>query len=210
MTTKLKIDLVQGILEVEGSETFVKAIYRDFKVQFLGEDTIEEELKPTTRRRRSRKSITQKTPTVQPEVAAEVAPKPEAVEAALATASETKTPQPTQPTYDFLKDLDLSAADDHVSLVEFMDSKFPITNEERNLVFLYYLQHVIKEKPITPDHVYTCYRKAKIRAPLDIEHSLRMTAEHRKWIKIVKNGNITVTAAGKTYLEKQLPKKMKS
>ena len=43
MTTKLKIDLVQGILEVEGSETFVKAIYRDFKVQFLGEDAIEEE-----------------------------------------------------------------------------------------------------------------------------------------------------------------------
>ena len=210
MTTKLKIDLVQGILEVEGSETFVKAIYRDFKVQFLGEDAIEEEIKPTTRRRRSRKPITQKTPTVQPEVAAEVAPKPEAVEAALATVPEAKTPQPTQPTYDFLKDLDLSAADDHVSLVEFMDSKFPITNEERNLVFLYYLQYVIKEKPITPDHVYTCYRKAKIRAPLDIEHSLRMTADHRKWIKIAKNGNITVTAAGKTYLEKQLPKKMKS
>jgi len=203
MTTKLKIDLVQGILEVEGSETFVKAIYRDFKVQFLGEDAIEEEIKPTTRRRRSRKPITQKTPTVQPEVTAEVA-------ATLATAPETKTPQPTQPTYDFLKDLDLSAADDHVSLVEFMDSKFPITNEERNLVFLYYLQHVIKEKPITPDHVYTCYRKAKIRAPLDIEHSLRMTADHRKWIKIAKNGNITVTVAGKTYLEKQLPKKMKS
>ena len=44
MTTKLKIDLVQGILEVEGSETFVKAIYRDFKVQFLGEDAVEEEM----------------------------------------------------------------------------------------------------------------------------------------------------------------------
>jgi hypothetical protein len=201
--------LVQGILEVEGSETFVKAIYRDFKVQFLGEDAVEEEIKPT-RRRRSRKTKPQKTASVQPVVATEVAPKTEGVEAAPTVAPGNKTPQPIQPAYDFLKDLDLAASDDHVSLVEFMDSKFPITNEERNLVFLYYLQHVIKEKPITPDHVYTCYRKAKIRAPLDIEHSLRMTADHQKWIKIAKNGNITVTAAGKNYLEKQLPKKMKS
>ena len=209
MTTKLKIDLVQGILEVEGSETFVKAIYRDFKVQFLGEDAVEEEIKPT-RRRRSRKTKTQQTASVQPVVATEVAPKPEEVEAAPAIAPGNKTSQPIQPAYDFLKDLDLAASDDHVSLVEFMDSKFPITNEERNLVFLYYLQHVIKEKPITPDHVYTCYRKAKIRAPLDIEHSLRMTADHQKWIKIAKNGNITVAAAGKNYLEKQLPKKRRA
>ena len=44
MTTKLKIDLSQGILEVEGSETFVRAIYRDFKMQFLGEEAVEEGL----------------------------------------------------------------------------------------------------------------------------------------------------------------------
>ena len=54
-----------------------------------------------------------------------------------------------------------------------------------------------------------CYRKAKIRAPLDLEHSLDVTAKHRKWIRIAKNGNMTTTPAGKEYLEKQLPKKMK-
>jgi hypothetical protein len=90
-----------------------------------------------------------------------------------------------------------------------MDSKFPITNEERNLVFSYYLQYVVKHKPITLDHIYTCYRKAKIRAPLNVEHSVQMTADHHKWVRIAKNGNITVTPTGKRYAEKQLPKRVK-
>ena len=31
MTTKIRIDLSQGIVEAEGSETFVQRIYNDFK-----------------------------------------------------------------------------------------------------------------------------------------------------------------------------------
>ncbi len=212
MTTKLKIDVSQGILEVEGSEAFVRAIYQDFKVQFLGEEAGEEEAQPT-RRRRSRQSRQVKTavkPSPQPQKTTEVVEKPEmtgAVPEAKPTPDSEK-PLPTT-TYSYLKDLELAATDDHPSLVEFMDSKFPITNEERNLVFIYYLQYTLKQKPITVDHVYTCYRKAKIRAPLDLQHSLEVTAKHRKWIRIAKNGNISTMAAGKEYLEKQLPKKMK-
>lgn len=209
MTTRLKIDWDQGILEVEGSETFVKAIYQDFKAQFLGEEVIEPTSKPPKRRRSRRAKIAASPapeaekvtePVVQPEVAPALPP--------LEPVAEAKAPVPAQ-VYDFLKDLDLTATPDHPSLVEFMDSKFPITNEERNLVFAYFLQNFIKEKPITPDHIYTCYRKAKIRAPLDLAHSLRTTADHQKWLKIAKNGHITVTADGQRYLEQHLPKKLK-
>jgi hypothetical protein len=205
MTTKLKIDLSQGILEVEGSETFVKAIYRDFKVQFLGEEAVEDESQPTKRRRRRRVKASGKS-SAQPAAAGSDGAKSEEVTAT--TTTETTSPS-TEPAYEYLKDFDLTATKDHPSLVEFMDSKFPITNEERNLVFIYYLQYILKHKPIAPDHVYTCYRKAKIRAPLDLEHSLEVTAGQRKWIRIAKNGNITATAAGKKYLEEQLPKKTK-
>ena len=211
MTTKLKIDVSQGILEVEGSEAFVRAIYRDFKVQFLGEEAGEEEGQPT-RRRRSRRTKTVAKPSIQPQTGAtEVVEKPEMAGAGTETkpTPDAEKPLPT-PSYNYLKDLDLAATEDHPSLVEFMDSKFPITNEERNLVFIYYLQYTLKQKPITVDHIFTCYRKAKIRAPLDLQHSLEVTAKQRKWIKIAKNGNITTMAAGKQYLEKQLPKKMKS
>lgn len=202
MTTKLKIDLSQGILEVEGSETFVKTIYQDFKVQFLGEEAAEGPAQPA-RRRRSRKP--KPAPAAEPQKA-----KPEALEPEAPAEPLPKPKITPSPAYTFIQELDLSASANHPSLVEFMDSKFPITNEERNLVFLYYLQYIAKQKSITLDHVYTCYRKANIRAPLNIEHSVQMTVDHHGWLRIAKNGNLSVTPAGKRYVENQLPKKMKS
>ncbi len=204
MTTKLKIDLSQGILEVEGSETFVRAIYKDFKVQFLGEEAAEEPVK-STRRRRSKKAT--KTG-VQPDQAGEAAEPPETPPPPEPSPQPKKPPVPV-PTYTYIEALKLDANADRPSLVEFMDTKLPITNEERNLVFLYYLQYIIKQKPIKIDHVYTCYREANIRAPLNIENSLQMTANHQNWIKITKTGHMSTTPAGKLYVEKQLPKKKK-
>lgn len=201
MTTKLKIDLTQGILEVEGSEVFVNSIYRDFKLQFLGEEAVAKEEKPV-RRRRGRKSKTTPRPKPAPKAEAEPAKATEPVQ-------EAKVPAPA-PTHTYLKDLDLSATSDHPSLVEFMDSKFPITNEERNLVFLYYLQKVVNQRPVKADHVYTCYRKVNIRAPLNLDHSLQVTVDHHGWIRIAKNGNLTVTAEGKRYAENELPKRVKT
>jgi hypothetical protein len=207
MTTKLKIDLTQGILEVEGSETFVRTIYRDFKVQFLGEDAVDEPLEPA-RRRRSGKTKSS-TPAKTKQKPAKEGP-PQAEAGVESTEPQTEEKVSAGPAYTYIKDLDLSSGADHPSLVEFMDSKLPITNEERNLVFVYYLQQVSSEETITLDHIYTCYRKANIRAPLNLDHSLRVTAGQQGWINIAENGNITVTSAGQRYLEKQLPKKIKS
>lgn len=217
MTTRVKIDLSQGILEVEGSETFVKAIYTDFKAHFIDLEAPAEELTSSVKPRRPRSS---KKREAAPEPAVvEVTPEvvepavtlvPPVVEPVAEPVVEPKAP-PVIPTYTFIQNLNLTAADGHPSLVEFMDSKLPITNEERNLVFLYYLQHVLKLKPITIDHIFTCYRQAKIRAPLNLEHSLHHTAEQHGWIKLNQNGNMTLSPEGKLYVEKQLPnKKMKN
>ncbi|MCB0181108.1 MAG: hypothetical protein KDI62_22980, partial [Anaerolineae bacterium] len=113
-------------------------------------------------------------------------------------------------TYTLVESLNLGAANGRPSLVEFMDTKVPITNEERNLVFLHYLQHLLKLDTISIDHLYTCYKAAKIRVPLNIENSLQITANQRHWIKIAKDGTLTVTPAGKLYVENQLPKKIKN
>jgi hypothetical protein len=219
MTTKLKIDLSQGVLEVEGSETFVKAIYADFKAHFVGQDGAAEVSallveRPRRRRTRTAKTATETVPVTEEIVA--LPPTPEVVAEPPAQSStpeptpEPKEPPPIAPTYHYIEDLKLGAAEGHPSLVKFMDAKLPVTNEERNLVFLYYLQHILKVKRITLDHIYTCYRAAKIRAPLNLENSLRTTAEQRGWIKTNQNGNITVTSEGKQYAEKQLPKKVKN
>lgn len=204
MTTKLRIDLSQGILEVEGSEAFVRTIYQDFKIQFLGEEAAEEVVQSTRRRKRTKAAKT-KTPPPEPVRVEEPVKTTETV-SPTPPVMPTKPPIPA-PTYNYIEDLKLGHTTDNPSLVEFMDSKLPITNEERNLVFLYYLQHIIKHKPITLDHIYTCYREVNIRAPLNIENSLQLTANHQNWIKITKTGNMSTTPAGKLYVEKELPKK---
>lgn len=208
MTTKLKIDLSHGILEVEGSETFVRAIYKDFKAQFVQGETAEEETETTTRRRRNRKPRPKTGPQRAEPVAQPVAPAAEPAAAEPVTAI--KVPTPSPPSYTRIKDLDLSAAAGHPSLGEFMDSKLPITNEERNLVFMYYLQYLLNVETITMDHVYTCYREVRIRAPLNLEHSLRTTANQKNWITAGDDDQFVVTPEGKSYVEKQLPKRVKS
>jgi hypothetical protein len=206
MTTRLKIDLIQGVLEVEGSETFVKAIYNDFKSHFIGEEAGETPMGArarSSRRTASAKPAKPAPKTVPPEASSPPAP---IVEEPV----EPDLPEPLQPEHRIVDGLNLSAADGHPSLVEFMDSKFPITNEERNLVFLYYLQYTLQLKTIQADHLYTCYKAAKIRVPANLESSLQLTATRHLWIRVSKTGRLNVTPAGKLYLEKQLPKKRKS
>ena len=227
MASKLKIDLSQGVLEVEGSESFVKTIYNDFKAHFIEDETPEEvePAKPVKTRRTKATRVSKKTgsrsksasKTVGPQPESQIeAPAPEPVSEVMDTeflieekpSPETKI-SPIKPSYTYLKELALGAANGRPSLVEFMDAKFPITNEERNLVFLHYLQNVVGLKSITADHIFTCYKAVNIRNPLNIENSLEQTASQRHWLKIDKSGHLTLTAAGKNYVENQLPKKTK-
>ncbi|MDM8527713.1 hypothetical protein QUF58_05805 [Anaerolineales bacterium HSG24] len=199
MTTKLKIDLSQGILEVEGSETFVRNIYNDFKTHFVpdAEPLPDTQLPPRTRRTKAKK------PTV-------TEPIPDAIPVLTQSSPPPKTkakPVPSKNDYILLTDLDLTANSDHLGLMEFTDSKFPITNEERNLVFVYYLKETLGLTKVTVDHIFTCYKEVHIRAPVNIENSLDITAHHRHWISIAKSGALTLTRQGKKYVEERLPVK---
>lgn len=208
MSTRLKIDLTQGILEVEGSESFVKIIYNDFKAHFAGIEGVDDDLKPPRRtRRRQPKAKKVEQPTEVPASIFEFVAADDSAQ--FEPEPDSQKLSPPMPVYTQVEGLDLGAADDRPSLVEFMDAKFPLTNEERNIVFLYYLQHNLKLRSITADHIYTCYRQAKIRVPLNLENSLRITADQRNWIKTTRTGKMSLTAAGKQYVEKQLPKKVK-
>lgn len=199
MTTKLKIDLSQGLLEVEGSETFVKSIYSDFKTHFAGID-LEEPEKSTKRTRRTKSSAKKTTAqTSVPAAAPTGEPAPPLEEPVV------KPAPPSPPAYTYLDDLNLGASKNRPSLVEFTDAKFPITNEERNIVFLYYLQFILKLDTVTPDHIYTCYRAVRIRAPNNIQNSF----DRRGWIDS-SDGTLSLTEAGKDYVEKQLPKRVKN
>ncbi|MDM8519568.1 hypothetical protein QUF64_05925 [Anaerolineales bacterium HSG6] len=202
MTTKLKIDLTQGVLEVEGSETFVRNIYNDFKTHFVpdAEPLPDTQLPPRTRRAKTKKpTIPEPSTDIIPETTKPAPPKTK-------TKSRAKTIR-SKNGYTLLTDLDLTANSDHLGLMEFTDFKFPITNEERNLVFVYYLKETLGLTKVTADHIFTCYKEVHIRAPVNIENSLEITAEHRNWISISKTGALTLTRHGKKYVEERLPVK---
>ncbi|MCB0214593.1 MAG: hypothetical protein KDJ52_34960, partial [Anaerolineae bacterium] len=134
MATRLKIDLAQGVLEVEGSETFVKAIYADFKAHFVEDETAEESLvtaKPkrtrtrkttrTTTKASTRKTVAKKTKPADVEAPSADT---EASPAEAAEITETK-PVVEKIAYNFIEGLSLGAANGRPSLVEFMDTKVP-------------------------------------------------------------------------------------
>ncbi len=207
MTTKLKIDLADGVLEVEGSEAFVKAIYNDFKIHFVGQETGNTDLYRSIKSQRRKRATSSKSKKSTP-------PAIEATATSLPADSKPVTPQASsskvtipKPVYTFIEDLNLAGNKKHASLVEYVDVKLPLTNEEKLLVFIHYLQHVQKIKQITIDHIFTCYKTANIRVPINIEKSIHMAAN---WINVSKTRYLTVSATGKRYVEKELPKKTKS
>lgn len=106
-----------------------------------------------------------------------------------------------------IKDLDLSGGDDKPSLREFYGRYSPKSNQERNLIFCYYLHQIINHTPINVNHVFTCYRNiVGIKAPGNIRQSLKDTAHRRGWIDTSSLENITVPVTGINYLEHDIAK----
>jgi hypothetical protein len=199
MATKIKIDLAHGLVEVEGSEEFVRAVYADFKDK-LSSEPIVHQLPPPPRApprqaegenaaSRPKSSSTSRKRS-QSSAASSVAPKK-------------KLKEPST-----VKTLDLSNSPAG-RLRDFYD-KFDVkTNYERNLIFIYFLQQKMEIEQITQDHVYTCYRNIPgIKVPGAFRQSLLDTESSKDWIDAADADNLKITVHGLNYLEHDMPKKI--
>ena len=182
MNTRLKIDLNQRILEVEGTEAFVKTIYDEFKSGVLGKISKEGGISGK-RRARQRSTL--------------------ATEGQGRLRKQKKKPA----TYLIVKDLDLSAKMDKQSLRDFFKLKSPSSNMEKNVVFVYYLQKIATLEDITPNHIYSCYKDVNIKVPKALEQSLIDTAHHKGWIDTSNLDDIKIATPGENFVEHDLPKK---
>jgi len=187
MTSKLKIDLSTGLLEVEGSEDLIKYIYGDFK-ENIGTPVPEK---------------AESTPLVQAKP--EVKTKPNKVTTKVSPAKNgSKSKSKKDP--EFLKNLDLSGGTENDSLKDFYAKYDHKSNYERNLIFVYYLQHVLQEEKITLDHLFTCYRNVGQKIPKALEQSMRDTSKDKGWVDIDELENIKVPVAGMNHIEHDLAK----
>ncbi len=178
-TSKLRVDIPGGTLEVEGSEEFVKQIYEDFKER-LGT------LRP--KGQEPRKPAAARTPRKQNSSPSGTKPKPKSPPA-------------------LLKHLDLSGGGSLDSLKDFFSRYEHKTNYERNLIFVYYLKQTLGLENLGLDHVFTCYRHTGLKVPKALEQSLRDTAKDKGWVDVDDMDNIGLPIAGINHLEHELLKK---
>ena len=185
MNTKLKMDLLAGVLEVEGSEDFVKQIYDDFKASLA-----ESKLAALTPDNEDKtKKVEQKT--------AQKKSQP---------ASSTVSKGKTKKAPGLLKNLDLSGGSDKPSLKEFYGRYDHKSNFERNLIFTYYLKEELEIEKVTLDHIFTCYRHVGQKIPKALEQGMRDTAKAKAWVDIDNVEDIKVPIAGMNHIEHDLPK----
>ena len=183
MSAKLRIDVSHGLIEVEGTEEFVKDIYNDFK---------------------DRIAQTGHKPTTAPSV-----PAPKADEAngggekKRAPVGRNRTGSP--PT--FVKDLNLVAQGNGPSLKDFCTAFDAKSAKDWNLLFVYFLTKFERGNPVTQDHVYTCYKVLNVKPPSAFSQSLFDTANKKGWVDTKSLTDIRLTMVGENYVDHDFPKK---
>ncbi|MDX1537759.1 hypothetical protein [Arsukibacterium sp.] len=186
MSTKLKIDISLGLLEVEGSEDFVKIIYEDFKNRL-----VEKSASP---------KVEHATP--EPEKS-----QPKTTKTSKPTSNGTSaSKQKSKKAPEFLKNLDLSGSGDSPSLKNFFSGYQHKTNYERNLIFVHYLKEILEVEKVTLDHIFTCYKNVGHKIPKALEQSLRDTSKEKGWVDIDDLEDIKVPVAGFNHLTHDMEK----
>jgi len=182
MSTKLKINLAEGLLEVEGNEKFVKSIYEDFKKKFIPKEIPNFSENPAPPSQKSNSTNRQKTTK---KTSQSSSPKSK-------RKGKTKTPS-------LVKDLNLRPSG-KTSLNDFVAALKVKSNLDRNTVFLHYLIHELNISEVNQDHIFTCYRHLKARVPAAFYQSLVDTGI-KGWIDTSNMENLTLTSIGLNHVE---------
>ncbi len=171
--------MAQGVVEAEGSEEFVRAIYADFKGRL---ESTPIAATPPAGSQKGGKDAPARSAGDKARRAANYVPK-------------------------VVKDLDLSGKGGKESLKDFAGKYETGSNFERNLVYMYYLSQILERPSVTMDDLFTCYRTLQVKAPADLYSSLFDTARHKGWVDVKSAENVELTVPGINHLEHELKKK---
>ena len=188
MSTKLHIDLSQGVIDVEGNESFVKSIYDDFREEAL------KNFSPST------KPDQTTPPPPQTPAGGGAGGKKKKARAKKTSGGKTKSSD-YKPK--FKSDMDLSG------LEGFYDQFLPKSHSEKILIFAQFLGEQLKTKPLTADDIFSCYftLKGKTATPEAFVQALRDAQSRKGYIKIDSLTDISVSIAGNNHFNQVLTRK---
>lgn len=187
---KLRIDLSQGLIEVEGSESFILELYGDFKDRFSSITL------PAAATTEVPQAQTLSVPNQ------ETSPSPPSPKPAQ-SGSRSKAKRVGKEEPKLLPDLDLTQGS-LGRLKEFHAKFSPKSNFEHNLIFVYYLKDSLSLEDVSEDHLFTCYRAVQVKVPGALRQSI-LDTKAKGWLA-VEGSLIRLTTVGRNHLEFDLTK----
>jgi len=195
MNTKLTINLRDGILDVEGSDEFVRAIYDDFKGEVARRLGSQNDPPPQIEGRVAGEEAASEVP--------KASPKPSRAKRAGASGGgqKTRTGSDYKPTFDSTLNLK--------GLPELYDELGPLNAAEKILIFGIFLKERLKLESFTADHIYTCFFTVRDRTkiPEAFVQAFRDTQSRTHYIQVNSLQDITVTIAGSNHFEEMKKRK---
>ncbi|WP_332701137.1 hypothetical protein [Devosia sp.] len=191
MTTKLHINISQGIIDVEGDPELVRTIYNDFKEQLLAGATVRQPLRDEV----DEAGITEEN--VKPRAKGKRRPS-----AKKRAAGDDAGPIVIADSPKLDKNLDTSG------LVAFYEHYEASNNPQKILVFLKFMNDELGIDNPNTDQFYTCFEKVNARVPKVFSQAFR-DASGRNFGFIDYNSatDIKITTVGSNYFKFDLKKK---
>lgn len=181
-TTRAKISLLNGSVELEGSEEFVRAYLDEYKALLIG-DVATSDSKPATT----------STPLSQTRKS---------------TPTKSKTGNKKKTSKVSAERFDIHGSDNTQSLEDFIKEKNPgRPNAEKMLVIGYYISEILGAKKFSEGQIEYAYKMLKYKRPEHL-HQIMINAKNEKdWFEPVdENGAWVLTRAGDIFVSDELPK----
>ena len=193
MASKLKINLAEGHLEVEGSETFVRDIYNDFRDRLVGANPAVLKEAPNTPKVQAPKG--------------DVRVKSEATKnSKRGRKSSGKKKSSGKPDFTVLTDLNLRPSG-KTSLIDWIGTFVVKSNPERILAITYYCKEVLGLEFVTANHIYTGFKELKAKIPPSLYQVIVNTKNRKTWIQYDNMlEDIQLTIQGSNHIEHDIQK----
>lgn len=196
MTTKLHINISQGIIDVEGDPDLVRAIYDDFKDELL--DAVKRA--PHT----PAASATPTTPAENGESTNEASSKPKPKRRTPAKKKANGDDNASGVVADSPKlDKNLNTS----GLGAFYGKFAPKNNAEKILIFLKFMVDELSIESPNTDQVYTCFKATGERIPKAFAQAFYDTSSKLGYIDFRSSTDLPITIAGDNHFNHSLKKK---
>jgi hypothetical protein len=194
MNAKLHIDVLQGVLDVEGDEVFVKSVYDDFKSRLT--EQVKVQTRPMT--------------VIEAPIGAEVIAESERLSqrkrktsirrAGGANGGKIKFADYT-PKFD--PNLNLAKLEDFYGKSELRNHR------EKILVFAIFVRDELKIEPCSADHIFSCYQtiKSQTEIPEAFVQAIRDAQSKGGYVELVSPQEIRVTIAGENYFNQKIKRR---